>query len=83
VKASEVPVVICNGRSVLRSPSIQELADCLGLNSNIEATHVRDVIIVGAGPRVSRQRFTRRRKAWMFWSSRRALPAARRDRVRD
>jgi thioredoxin reductase (NADPH) len=50
VKASEVPVVICNGRSVLRSPSIQELADCLGLNSNIEATHVRDVIIVGAGP---------------------------------
>jgi thioredoxin reductase (NADPH) len=50
VKASEVPVVICNGRNVLRSPSIQELADCLGLNSNIEATHVRDVIIVGAGP---------------------------------
>jgi thioredoxin reductase (NADPH) len=50
VKLSEVPVVICNGRNVLRSPSIQELANCLGFNSSIEGTHVRDVIIVGAGP---------------------------------
>ena len=50
VKASEVPVVICNGRNVLRSPSIQELANCLGFNSSIDGTHVRDVIIVGAGP---------------------------------
>src|SRR4051812_9138536 len=29
VKASDVPVVICHGRTVLRSPSIQELASCL------------------------------------------------------
>jgi thioredoxin reductase (NADPH) len=50
VKASEVPVVICNGRDVLRSPSIQSLANCLGMNSSIDATHVRDLIIVGAGP---------------------------------
>ena len=50
VKASEVPVVICNGRNVLRSPSIQELANCLGFNSSIDSTVVRDVIIVGAGP---------------------------------
>jgi thioredoxin reductase (NADPH) len=50
VKASEVPVVICNSRSVLRSPSIQELANCLGLNSGINDMHIRDVIIVGAGP---------------------------------
>jgi len=50
VKPSEVPVVICNSRNVLRSPSIQELANCLGLNSSIDDTHVRDVIIVGAGP---------------------------------
>ena len=50
VKLSEVPVVICNGRSVLRSPSIQELAGCLGFNSSVDATHVRDLIIVGAGP---------------------------------
>ena len=50
VKPSEVPVVICNGRDVLRSPSIQKLANCLGMNSSIDATHVRDLIIVGAGP---------------------------------
>jgi thioredoxin reductase (NADPH) len=50
VKPSEVPVVICSGGNVLRSPSIQELANCLGLNSAIDRTHVRDVIIVGAGP---------------------------------
>ncbi|MGD1094099.1 MAG: FAD-dependent oxidoreductase [Bryobacteraceae bacterium] len=50
VKASEVPVVICNGRDVLRSPSIQELANCLGFNSSIDGTHLRDVIILGAGP---------------------------------
>jgi thioredoxin reductase (NADPH) len=50
VKLSEVPVVICTGRNVLRSPSIQELANCLGLNRSIDQTQVRDVIIVGAGP---------------------------------
>ncbi len=50
VKASEVPVVICSGRKVLRSPSIQELANCLGFNSAIDGTQVRDLIILGAGP---------------------------------
>ncbi|HUA61628.1 MAG TPA: FAD-dependent oxidoreductase [Verrucomicrobiae bacterium] len=50
VKASEVPVVICNGRNVLRNPSIQELANCLDLNVRVDATHLRDLIIVGAGP---------------------------------
>src|ERR1700693_4469039 len=51
VKLSEVPVVVCNNSgNVLRSPSIQELASCLGFNSSIDQTHVRDVIIVGAGP---------------------------------
>jgi thioredoxin reductase (NADPH) len=50
VAPSEIPVVICNGRSVLRSPSIQELANCLGLNSSIDTTEVRDLIVLGAGP---------------------------------
>src|SRR5580704_285084 len=50
VKLSEVPVVICSGHNVLRSPSIQQLAACLGFNSKIDQTQVRDVIIVGAGP---------------------------------
>jgi thioredoxin reductase (NADPH) len=50
VTPSEVPVVICNNRIVLRKPSIQELARCLGLNAHITASEVRDVVIVGAGP---------------------------------
>jgi len=50
VKPSEVPVVICNGRSVLRSPSIRDLANCLDLNLRVDPAHVRDLIIVGAGP---------------------------------
>jgi len=50
VKLAEVPVVICQGRTILRSPSIQQVADCLGFNVGIDNTHLRDLIIVGAGP---------------------------------
>jgi thioredoxin reductase (NADPH) len=50
VKLEEIPVLICNGRTVLRNPSTQELADCLGFNVNIDNLQVRDLIIVGAGP---------------------------------
>jgi thioredoxin reductase (NADPH) len=50
VKVEEIPVVICNGQTVLRNPTTQCLAECLGLNRGIEPTQVRDVVIVGAGP---------------------------------
>jgi thioredoxin reductase (NADPH) len=50
VKLSEVPVVICHGVHVMRNPTIQNLANCLGFNASIDRKHVRDVIIVGAGP---------------------------------
>lgn len=50
VQVEDVPVVICNGRSVLRNPSTAELADCLGLNANVDESLVRDLIVVGAGP---------------------------------
>ncbi len=50
VKTSDVPVVICHGEKVMRSPSPQCLAECLGLNVNIDQSLVRDLIIVGAGP---------------------------------
>jgi thioredoxin reductase (NADPH) len=50
VKLTEVPVVVCNGRTVLRNPSTQEVADCLGFNASIDNSQVRDLIIVGAGP---------------------------------
>ena len=50
VKLEEIPVVICEEQNILRNPSIQKLADCLGLNSSIDRTEIRDLIIVGAGP---------------------------------
>ncbi len=50
VKLDEVPVVICNARTVLRNPTTQQLADCLGFNVSVNTAQVRDLIIVGAGP---------------------------------
>jgi thioredoxin reductase (NADPH) len=50
VKISDIPVVICNSENVLRNPSTQCLADCLGLNASVDTSQVRDVVIVGAGP---------------------------------
>ncbi len=50
IAASEIPVVIFRGRLVLRNPSNQQVADCLGFNETVDQTHVRDLIIVGAGP---------------------------------
>jgi thioredoxin reductase (NADPH) len=50
VDPSEVPVVVCSGGTVLRNPTIQKLADCLGLNISVDESQIRDLIIVGAGP---------------------------------
>ena len=50
VTAADVPVVICRGEVVLRSPTNQQIADCLGYNEGIDQTQIRDVVIVGAGP---------------------------------
>ena len=51
VQPAEVPVVLCNaGKFVLRNPTIQKLADCLGLSVVTGGKDIRDVIIVGAGP---------------------------------
>src|ERR1700752_1417995 len=50
VTAAEVPVVICQGKTVLRNPTNRQVADCLGFNEGIDQQEMRDVIIVGAGP---------------------------------
>jgi thioredoxin reductase (NADPH) len=50
VAAADVPVVICRGELVLRNPTNQQIADCLGFNDAIDQTHVRDLVILGAGP---------------------------------
>ena len=50
VAVSDVPVLICRGTVVLRNPSHQRIADCLGFNDAIDPAQWRDVVIVGAGP---------------------------------
>ena len=50
ITAADVPVLICRGDAVLKNPSNQRIAECLGFNDAIEQTHVRDLVIVGAGP---------------------------------
>jgi len=50
IVANDIPVLICQGRIVLRNPDNQQIADCLGFNEQINQTTVRDLIIIGAGP---------------------------------
>ena len=50
ISASEIPVLICRGQVVLRNPSNQQIADCLGFNESIDQTQVRDLVVIGAGP---------------------------------
>jgi thioredoxin reductase (NADPH) len=50
IKPDEIPVVLCRGEVVLKNPSNEEVAACLGMNQQIDDDRVRDVIVVGAGP---------------------------------
>jgi len=50
ITMDDIPVAICRGDAVLRNPSNEDLAECLGLNQAIDPTRLRDVVIVGAGP---------------------------------
>ncbi len=50
VTAEDVPVLVCRGEVVLRNPSNQAIAECLGLNEARDASKVHDLIVVGAGP---------------------------------
>ncbi len=46
----DLPVLICRGTAVLRNPSNEQITNCLGFNEGIDQAHVRDLVIVGAGP---------------------------------
>jgi thioredoxin reductase (NADPH) len=52
VSVDEIPLVVCRREVVLRDPTNAEVAECLGFNESIDfdEQHVRDVVIVGAGP---------------------------------
>jgi thioredoxin reductase (NADPH) len=50
VAVGDIPVLICQGKTVLRNPSNHEVAACLGFNESIDETRVRDLVVIGAGP---------------------------------
>ena len=50
ISASEIPVLICRGQVVLRNPTNQQIANCLGFNESVDQTKVRDLVVIGAGP---------------------------------
>jgi thioredoxin reductase (NADPH) len=50
VSTEDVPVVICNNTLVLRNPTLNQVAESLGFNGNIDDSQVRDLVVVGAGP---------------------------------
>ena len=50
IKLEDIPVVICSGKNVLRNPTDQKLAECLGFMGHMDEHRIHDVAIVGAGP---------------------------------
>jgi thioredoxin reductase (NADPH) len=50
VSVDDVPVVVCRGENVLKNPSNQEIAACLGMNPEIDQCRVHDLMVIGAGP---------------------------------
>ncbi|MGC2300629.1 MAG: FAD-dependent oxidoreductase, partial [Acidobacteriaceae bacterium] len=50
IKLEDIPVVICSGTSVLRNPTNQQLAECLGFTGRTDPYRIHDVAIVGGGP---------------------------------
>jgi thioredoxin reductase (NADPH) len=50
VGVNEVPVIVCQTGHVLKNPSIEQLADGIGLSAQLDGADLHDVIIVGAGP---------------------------------
>lgn len=49
VSVDEIPIVLCRGK-VLKNPALDKLAECLGMNPQLDAARVRDLVVIGAGP---------------------------------
>lgn len=50
VLPEQLPIVLCPGGQLLRNPSEDQLARCIGLVGNLDGDRVYDVVVVGAGP---------------------------------
>jgi thioredoxin reductase (NADPH) len=75
VCVKDIPVFICRGEYVMKNPTNEDIAKCLGLNTSVDEFEIRDVTIVGAGP-------AGLSAAVYAASEGQKLPAARRARAR-
>ena len=50
VAAEELPIVLCPGGQLLRNPSEDQLARCVGLVGALDQDRVYDAVVIGAGP---------------------------------
>jgi thioredoxin reductase (NADPH) len=50
IAITDLPVMICRSTVILRNPTNHEIADCLGFNAGVDKKHIRDLVIIGAGP---------------------------------
>jgi len=50
VEIEELPIVLCPTGQLLRNPSEDQLARCVGLVGPIDADRLYDVVVIGAGP---------------------------------
>lgn len=50
ISPDETPIVIWKGRTILRNPSMTELAELLGLREDAAPRDAVDILVVGAGP---------------------------------
>jgi len=50
VEMEELPIVLCPGGQLLRNPTENALARCIGLVGPIDPDHRFDVAVIGAGP---------------------------------
>jgi len=50
IEPEELPIVLCPTGQLLRNPSEDQLARCVGLVGTLDADKLYDVIVIGAGP---------------------------------
>jgi thioredoxin reductase (NADPH) len=50
VEPEELPIVLCPTGQLLRNPSEDQLARCVGLVGAIDSNRLYDVVVIGAGP---------------------------------
>ena len=50
VGVNDIPVLVCRYEKVLKRPSNEQVAECLGFNAALDPKEIHDLVIVGAGP---------------------------------